>query len=140
MIADDLHRIADSLDDMIDDSPQTRLSQGVPWLWFTLNREGCISLAARLLRRVAAPVPADGSNPSISLHDIEQVQEHVSDLRIFRICRAESFDVDAAGCEPTPTAMKDRLALLGCAVIAFVAVGIFASGVWYWISLFLSDR
>jgi len=132
MIDDELDRIADSLERSIDGEPQSRLSRGKPWPWFSLNRDGCIALAANLLRLAAKPPADDGTDVTQQLSGIDQINDDDSDLEIFLLRRTETVAREPIDDSPTAPRLRDRAALLGCGVVAFLLAAIFLSGLYYW--------
>lgn len=136
---DELERIADSLENSINGAPQSRLSQGKPWHWLSLNRDGCKALAANLLRLAAKPPRDDGADVTQQLVGIDQINEDDDGLEIFLLRRIETVAREPIQ-DPVSPRFRDRVALLGCGAVAFMLVSIFFSGIYFWWQLIFAER
>ena len=128
---DELGRIADSLERSIDGEPQSRLSQGKPWPWLSLNRDGCIAFAANLLRLAAKPPRDDGADVTQQLIGIDQINEGDDGLEIFLLRRTETVAREPIQDLESPR-LRDRVTLLGCGIVGFLLASIFLSGIYFW--------
>lgn len=136
---DELERIADSLENSIAGEPQSRLSRGKPWPWLSLNRDGCIALAANLLRLAAKPNRKDGADVTQGLDGIDQINEDEDGLEIFLLRRTETVGREPVQESDSPR-LRDRVVLLGCGIIAFFFSSVFLSGIYFWWTLIFAEN
>lgn len=133
---DDFKQMSDRLYAYLQDREgESRITHGKPWPWLLVDRDGCIALAAALLRLVVTPIPPGRRDVAIPLPNLNQVNEAPYDLELFVISRVESIDFDRSPPEEfRDTPIRDSLSIAGCALVGLMLIGCFATGLIQWAS------
>jgi hypothetical protein len=102
-------------------------------VFLTANRTGLLRLACTLLHAAVEPILSDDcrSRPVEVTDDFEQIREGPSDQSLKFVQRMETWPepVEAIKKRSRKNWRRDRVALFGCGLVAFVLVFIFISGV-----------
>ncbi len=140
---EELNSVAEALERSSAGEPQSLLSQGIPdfLLSLTLNREGCLAFAANLLRLAALPPESNGAELARQLTGIEQLDDEERSLRILVVKRSENLQQSEIADESLKsTSFRDRLMLIGCALICFLFAMTFVGGIFFWGRLFFGQN
>ena len=119
---------------------ECRITNGTPWPWLSLNRDGCIAMSAALLRLASTPIPANRDSVTVPLADLEQINEAPYDLELFAIQRVESFTQDRiAEVEMPDRPWRVYLGIAGSGISIALFILFFVTGLVNWVSWLLSS-
>ncbi len=128
----EIREIAERLMDAGSSSAQTHLHRDGHALFLTANREGLLRLAGSLVRASVEPiVTEDGHSKIIGMDDlISQSKDDETDCFLVAVLRRETVPETDEGIRKRRgrMSMRDCLALLGCASVAFFFLFFFAVG------------
>ena len=134
-----LRRIIAELDDCPDDTePRSRIVAGKPdpFLFLAANKSGLISLSRTCL--IAALSPQQSSQANVNVTRVPethvQIWESRGDFLLGWIERSETIPIpkEVEAERRQMSWQKDRLTLLGCAIIGFIVLFLLISGVLFW--------
>lgn len=132
---DELLDIASKLSSASDASKaQSQLSPGKPWLWLTGNRDALLQFAAAFVRAAASTIPKDGCRADPQIIDHRQISDGKTDYILGAAQRIDEFpeSADIFADKKRREWHKDRLGLLGCALVGFVILFLLLSGIAFW--------
>jgi len=132
------------LDQSQSESAKSRIEEGKParYLFLVANRVALIRFASAFLKAAVSPIPEDNtrSRPASLAPGHEQIADDRDKDYLFGFAqRMETWPERADLIENRTRKAKkrDRIALMGCGVFAFVILFFLVSGFSYWISIIL---
>ena len=132
----ELEQLAESLlDAMAVSTGHCQIESEAPWLCVTLDRDGCVALAASLLR-IATQKPKAEIGIDQPLPKLKQVQTATREpgiLVLRLVASLPKFGLENP--RPEPTRLKDRIYLIGCGALAAFCIMSMLTGVFVWLAI-----